>query len=125
MFSTPGARILKFLISRAGDRERGGGRGGGRTEPNVYGFARHPSYNHPPTAIPYFAVDIAGYRYIFIYERKCEYVYARLSVRIRRHLHVLLHYRRLSLGYCQRGSKMAEITKYYFNKSILELNPEL
>ena len=30
---------------------------------NVYGFTKHPSCNHPPTAIPYFAVDItaAGY----------------------------------------------------------------
>lgn len=35
-----------------------------------------------PMAIPYFVVDIAGYRYIFICEHEyvCVYVYAYLSV---------------------------------------------
>lgn len=70
---------------------------GGRTEPNVYSFVRHPSCNHPPTTIPYFAVDIAGYRYIFTYEHEYVYVYTHLSVQVRRHLYVLLHYRWLSL----------------------------
>lgn len=57
--------------------------GGKWMEPNVYGFARHLSCNHPSRAIPYFAVDIAGYRYIFtceLSERVC--VHARLSVRL-------------------------------------------
>lgn len=31
----------------------------------------------------------------------------------------------VSCGFYERGSEMTEITKYYFNESILELNPEL
>lgn len=84
MFSTPGARILKFLISKGGGRGGWSGDGRGRMDgeqSNVYGFTKHPSCSHPPTAIPYFAVDIAA-----AYARVCVYVYlhgyctARVSV---------------------------------------------
>lgn len=38
----------------------------------------------------------------------------------------LIHFIALSsLEHCQRGSEMAEITKYYLNENILELNPEI
>lgn len=77
MFSTPGARILKFLISRAlatverrgkEDEESEGADRWNRTSMASRGI---PRITIPPMAIPYFAVDIAGYRYIFICEHKC------------------------------------------------------
>lgn len=81
MFSTPGARILKFLISRGGGRGGWSGDGRGRMDgeqSNVYGFTKHPSCNHPPTAIPYFAVDIAVPRCtctcIYMLSTRCVYV---------------------------------------------------
>ena len=77
MFSTPGARILKFLISKGGGRRGSDGRMDGE-QPNVYGFARHPSCSHPPTAIPYFAVDVAD---------------ARCCTRVTETRRKLLHYR--------------------------------
>lgn len=55
--------------------------GSGWMEPSVYGFARHPSCNrHPPPHVPYFAADIAGYRYIFICEKAREYACVYVSL---------------------------------------------
>lgn len=96
--------------------------GGEWMEPNVYGFARHLSCNHPSRAIPYFAVDIAGYRYIFTCEqseRVC--VHARLSVRL---LYCII------VGCLSRmrrnaASRASETAKYYCNESIsLNFVPE-
>lgn len=54
-------------VGRAADE---GGMDGEQS--NVYGFTKHPSCNHPPTAIPYFAVDITAAGYMRA--RACVYI---------------------------------------------------
>lgn len=56
-------------VGRAADE---GGMDGEQS--NVYGFTKHPSCNHPPTAIPYFAVDITAAGYMRARARVCIYV---------------------------------------------------
>lgn len=53
-------------VGRAADE---GGMDGEQS--NVYGFTKHPSCNHPPTAIPYFAVDITAAGYMRARARVC------------------------------------------------------
>lgn len=81
MFSTPGARILKFLISRAlaiegeekdEESERGPDRWS-RTSMASRGISR---ITIPPMAIPYFVVDIAWLPIYF-------YMRARICVCVR------------------------------------------
>lgn len=56
-------------VGRAADE---GGMDGEQS--NVYGFTKHPSCNHPPTAIPYFAVDITAAGYMRARAHVCIYV---------------------------------------------------
>lgn len=69
-------------VGRAADE---GGMDGEQS--NVYGFTRHPSCNHPPTAIPYFAVDITAAGYMRVCVR--VYVCCTMSVYTRGRVFVL------------------------------------
>lgn len=79
--------------------------------------------SYPSMAISYFAVDIATD--IFLYTSANVYMCPLERVSTSPLARFIALSSVVSRGCCERGSEMAEITKYYFNEDILELNPEL